>query len=140
MVTAEEKAQKILVELLATFSKRVITSGFCKWVELEIKSVDVWQSRQNRNKYDELIIILQHTNSNLRHLTLGINDGPSTAAKKIGKSFIRDAEDIKQHLLDFISTYPVPLNIELWAHELIRALSNISGTFDTEFRKLRSEL
>jgi hypothetical protein len=144
MATKDEKAQKKLIDLLMNFSKRLILSGYCNWEHIEEKSVDKWenmQSKENKNGKvsTDFIFILQFTNTNLKHFYDGVKKNTEAPKLKIGGYFLRDAEAIKISLVKYTRAHPASINAELWIHEIIRNMSNISGIFTTEVKVDKDE-
>lgn len=129
MAILEEKAQLKLIDMLGTYSNRLLRSGYCSFEEISVTSIDQWEMMQKNKAQDNLILLLQHTNSNLRYFYNGIRENPEFAAQRIGGPFLRDSRIIKESLMKYLKTYPAHINVELWCHEMIRSMSTITTLF-----------
>ena len=72
-IKKKDEFQEKLMELLSSFSARIIRSGICKWKDLDQKSIDKQQILvEGKSKQEQLMFLIQFTNYNLRQLHDGI--------------------------------------------------------------------
>ena len=127
MKEEELKYRQELIGLIGVLTKEVILSGYCRFKQPDIRSLDVWTSKTQQKKYDELIFVIQFSNNHIRNMMATLQEEHLTPAREFLDVIKPFLEDIKKQLGKYIIKYPVNINVELWIQEYIRVLSSLTG-------------
>lgn len=133
----EEQELKEIIDMLAFFSKRLVTSGFCDFIDIQENSADKLAQIQGMSLKDSSILTIQYANSVVRCFYNGIYREPSDMVLNMGHEFNRESDRIRAKVMHFMNQYPVSINLELWMQEYIRSLSTVKNMIST-FGKSKS--